>query len=247
MILLNDVVEVFDLAQPGEAPQLALALHRRDRGRIGRILVHRDRARVDRVRLAQRLAEEPLGGRGIPLGREQEVDRLAAAVDRLIEVSPAALHLDGCLIDLPRAVARPQMGSDPLLQLRGISLDPTEDGRVVHRDTAVLQHQFEITVADWEHQVPAHGPEDHLGRELPAFELLALRHDTCAAAYLVETTRLPNPDPPHKLATDPSKVQRPAPACPCVIYSTEKRFDPAHAGVASGNTAVSHWKGSTHV
>src|SRR3954451_1173476 len=34
MVLLNDVVQVFDLAQPGEAPQLAIALHRRDRGRI---------------------------------------------------------------------------------------------------------------------------------------------------------------------------------------------------------------------
>src|SRR3954470_13949035 len=103
-----------------------------------------------------------------------------------------------------RAVARPQMGSDPLLQLRRISLDLTEDGRVVHRDPAVLQHQFEIAVADREHQVPAHGPQDHLDRELPAFQLLALSQDTCAAIRLVETARLSNPDPPHKLATDPS-------------------------------------------
>jgi hypothetical protein len=29
-------------------------------------------------------------------------------------------------------------------------------------------------------------------------------HDTRAAIRLVETTRLPNPDPPHKSATDPS-------------------------------------------
>src|SRR4051794_15175417 len=105
MVLLNDVVEVFDLAQPGEPPQLTLALQGRDRGRIGRILVNRDRARVPRMWLAQRLAEEPLGGRGIPLGREQEIDRLAPAVDGTIEVSPAPLHLDVCLIDPPRAVA----------------------------------------------------------------------------------------------------------------------------------------------
>src|SRR3954465_11570439 len=79
MVLLDDVVEVLDRAQAGEAPQLTLALHRRDRGRIGRILVHRDRARVDRVRLAQRLSEEPLGGRGIPLGQEQEDERSGPA------------------------------------------------------------------------------------------------------------------------------------------------------------------------
>src|SRR4051812_47192999 len=76
------------------------------------------------------------------------------------------------------------MGPDPLLQLRRISLDPTEEGRVVDRDTAVLQHQFEIAVADREHQIPAHGPEDHLDRELPALELLALCHATCAAIRL---------------------------------------------------------------
>src|SRR4051794_41377496 len=52
MVLLDDVVEVFDLAQAREAPQLTLALHGRDCGRIGRILVDRERAWVHRVRLA---------------------------------------------------------------------------------------------------------------------------------------------------------------------------------------------------
>src|SRR3954447_14963694 len=50
MVLLNDVVEVFALAQPGAPPQLTLALHGRDRGRIGRILAHRDCAWVPRMR-----------------------------------------------------------------------------------------------------------------------------------------------------------------------------------------------------
>src|SRR3954453_4210697 len=98
------------------------------------------------------------------------------------------------------------MGPDPLLQLRGISLDPTEEGRVVHLHPTVLQHQLEIAVADREHQGPAHRPQDHLGRELPALELLALRHDTRAVIRLVEIARLSNPDPPHKLATDPLSV-----------------------------------------
>src|SRR3954469_3640014 len=86
MVLLDDIVEVLDLAQPGEAPQLTIALHRRDRGRIGRILVDRDRAWVDGVRPPKRFAEEPFRRRGIPLGREQEVNRLAPAVDGAIEV-----------------------------------------------------------------------------------------------------------------------------------------------------------------
>ena len=67
-----------------------------------------------------------------------------------------------------------------MLQDRGVA----EEGCVVHRDATVLQHQLEIAVADREHQVPAHGPQDHLGRELPALELLALRHATRAAIRL---------------------------------------------------------------
>src|SRR5215210_6541588 len=65
------------------------------------------------------------------------------------------------------------------------------EGCVVHFHPTVLQHQLEIAVADREHQVPAHGPEDHLGRELPALELLALRHNTRAAIRLVETFGVP--------------------------------------------------------
>src|SRR3954452_16564232 len=130
------------------------------------------------MRLTQRLAEEALGRRGIPLGREQKVDRLAAAVHGTIEVSPTPLHLDVCLINPPRAVAPVQVRPDPLLQLWRIGLDPAEDGRVVPLDATVLEHQLEIAVADWEHQIPAHSPQDHLGRELPAFELLALRYAT---------------------------------------------------------------------
>jgi hypothetical protein len=43
------------------------------------------------MRLRQRLAEEALRGLGVPLGREQEVDGLAAAVDRTLQVHPAPL------------------------------------------------------------------------------------------------------------------------------------------------------------
>ena len=78
---------------------------------------------------------------------------------------------------------------------------------MVDLHATVLQHQLEIAIADREHQVPAHGPQDHLGRELPAFELFALPHDTRAAIRLVATARLSNPDPPHKLATEPRPHQ----------------------------------------
>jgi hypothetical protein len=128
------------------------------------------------VRLPQRLAEEALRGRRVPPGREQEVDRLTAAVDRPIEVGPAALHLHIGLVDPPRAIARTQVWTDPLLQFRRISLDPAEDRGVIHVYAPVSQHQLEVAVADREHEVPADCPEDHLGGELPSLERPALLH-----------------------------------------------------------------------
>src|SRR3954451_6459818 len=62
------------------------------------------------------------------------------------------------------------MRPDALLELGGVSLDPAVDGRVVDRHTAVGQHPLEVAVADRELQVPAHRPEDDLGRELPTLE-----------------------------------------------------------------------------
>src|SRR4051812_22346554 len=75
---------------------------------------------------------------------------------------------------------RPECGEHHAtgVDLLAIGLDPAKKGRVVHRDAPVLQHQLEIVVADREHQIPVHGPQDHLGRELPALELFALPHDT---------------------------------------------------------------------
>jgi hypothetical protein len=37
------------------------------------------------------------------------------------------------------------------LKLLGIGLDPTEDRRVIHLDTAVDEHELEVAVTDREH------------------------------------------------------------------------------------------------
>ena len=63
-------------------PEFAIFLQLNDGLRIGGILVDGDSAWVHRVWLGQRLAEEPLRRPSIALRREQEVDRLAAAVHR---------------------------------------------------------------------------------------------------------------------------------------------------------------------
>ena len=161
MILLDNIIQI--LALPGErtAPEFAVSLHLRDRPWIGGVLVDRERARIDGVRLRERLAEEPLRRRIAPCG-QQEVDRLPAAVHRPIEIHPTSLHPDIGLVHPPGAVAHPQMRADPLLKFLGIGLDPTEDRCVVDLDAAIEEHQFEIAVADGKHQIPTRG-HDKIG------------------------------------------------------------------------------------
>ena len=122
------------------------------------------------MRLRQCLAEKPFRRLSIALGREQKVDRLAAAVDGSIQIHPAALNFHVCLVHPLGAVAHAQVGADPLLQFDRIGLDPTEDGGVVHLNAPIQHHELEITVPDREHQIPPDRPQDHLGGELPAFE-----------------------------------------------------------------------------
>ena len=57
-----------------------------------------------------------------------------------------------------------------LLELGGEALDPAVHGRVIDLYAAIGEHPFEVAVADRKLQVPAHGPEDHLGREAEAAE-----------------------------------------------------------------------------
>src|SRR5690606_34419500 len=117
-------------------------LHLRCGARVSWVLVHRDRARVHRMRLPEYLAEEALCSLRVALGREQEVDRLTTTVDCAIQVHPAALHPNIDLIDSPGPLGHPQMGPEPPLQLWCIGLAPAKDGGVCDGNTALLQHEL---------------------------------------------------------------------------------------------------------
>ena len=66
------------------------------------MLVHVDDPRHGIARSTQGLAEEAFGSRGIALGGEQEIDRLAGGIDRPVQVAVLALDLN---IGLVGAVA----------------------------------------------------------------------------------------------------------------------------------------------
>ena len=90
-----------------------------------------------------------------------------------------------------------------LLQLGGKTLNPAGQGGVIDLHAAVGEHALEVTIADRELEVPAHRPEDDLGREAEAAERPGVGHGgalgggCCGGAPL-----LPAHDAPLN-ATDP--------------------------------------------
>src|ERR1700722_11345664 len=128
------------------------------------------------MRLRYGLAKEPLGRGRISPGSQKEIDRLPSAVHRPIEIRPASLHPNVGFVHPPGAVAHSQMRAGSLFKLRCVGLDPSEDRRVVDLDSAVEEHEFQIAVADREHQIPSHGPKDRLSCELPPLETITQTH-----------------------------------------------------------------------
>jgi hypothetical protein len=163
-----------------EAPQLALPLHPAERAGVALEPVGHHGARVTGVPPAKRLAEEALGRPLVALGAQQEVDRLAGAVDRPVEVAPLPVDPHVSLVDVPRPAAGPQVPPQPLLELRREALDPAVEADVVDLDAAVGEHPLQVAVADRELQVPAHRPKDDLGREAKAAEGPGVGHARCS-------------------------------------------------------------------
>ena len=102
--------------------------------------------------LTQRLAKEPLRRCCVPFDREQEVNRLAAFIDRPVEVSSATLRLYISLVYPPRAITHSQMEPSPLLAFDGISLNPPKDRHVIHRHPAIRQQHLEVDIAHGENR-----------------------------------------------------------------------------------------------
>ena len=71
-----------------EAPQLAFALHVPQCAQVAVEPISHDDPRVASVLAIQRAAEEAPDCLLVPLGAEPEVNRLAGAVDRSVEIAP---------------------------------------------------------------------------------------------------------------------------------------------------------------
>src|SRR3984957_14191024 len=120
--------------------------------------------------IAERLAEQAFGRRGIAQRREQEVDSGTGGIDGPVEVTPTALHSNIRLIDTPGFVGRLEMPAQPLLQFGTVTLNPTPDRRVIRLQAALGEQLFDIAQRERVAKIPAHGTKNQLRRRLPPLE-----------------------------------------------------------------------------
>src|ERR1700675_3500753 len=145
--------------------------------------------------IAESLAEQAFGRRGIAQRREQEVDGGTGGIDCPVEVTPTALDSNICLINAPGFVGRLKMTPQSLFQFGTVTLHPTPDRRVIRLQTALGEQLFDVAERQRVAKIPAHGAHNQLRRRLPPLE------DSRSACVLHDLFSLPAT--PTKVATHP--------------------------------------------
>ena len=148
--------------------------------------------------IAERLAEQAFGRRGIAQRRQQEVDGGTGGIDGPVEVTPSALYSNIGFIDTPGFVGRLEMTAQPLFQFGSVTLNPTPDRRVIRLQTALGEQLFDIAERQRVPQIPAHGTKNQLRRRLPPLE-------DCRSGCVLHG-RFSLPANPAKLATHPCEA-----------------------------------------
>src|SRR5262250_498842 len=126
----------------------------------GLVRVDHPGLRVGSVR--QRLGKQRFGRIGRTKSRQEKVDRGSRRIDDSIEVKPTALDPNIGLIHPPGFVRRLQMWSSPLLEFRGIVLNPSPDRRMVDLQASFDQQFLDLTIREGVAKVPANGTENDL-------------------------------------------------------------------------------------
>jgi hypothetical protein len=82
----------------------------------------------------------------IALSAEHEFYGLPFLVHGAVEILTRLPDLDVGLVDTVGRTAHLQVLADSLIDLRAITLYPTKDSRVIHVESALMHHLFDIAV-----------------------------------------------------------------------------------------------------
>src|SRR4051812_16561383 len=120
--------------------------------------------------MRQGSAKEAFGRWGVALRGQQEIDGLTSGVDRSVQVSLLAFHLDVGFIEAPAFVGWLQVPSTPLVQLWTIELDPPPDTARADSQTSFGGHLTHLCHRNRIAEIPAHTPHDDVTRIMSPLE-----------------------------------------------------------------------------
>src|SRR4051794_9647439 len=158
VILLQPVVQV----GAGPVPHIFAQLGA-DRPGVAVVAVGRDPVRRD---AGDRLrgAEERLSGRHVAVLAEQHVDQVPVPVDGAIQIAPAPMHFQVCLIYIPAAAHLAAPAPPQLLGQGRRELGfPVPDRLVAEHDAAHGKHLGQVAQAQLVAQAPEHHEGDDVG------------------------------------------------------------------------------------
>jgi hypothetical protein len=163
MVLLDDGVEIFDLAHQDRHG--AAGVDRIDRRLLRAALVHRDLVQMP-VR-SQGVVEEALRRSHVALRRQQEIDGLALLVDGAVEVFPDVLYLD-----VYASCHRPSACvCGPFARSPARSDRPSVDRGLVARDAALFHYLLDVPITQRISGVLGDADQDHVDRKEHTFEV----------------------------------------------------------------------------
>src|SRR5947209_10432970 len=133
-----------------------------DRLDVRLMVVRNDRTRY-LARTAERLREEGLCRRSVTVLPQEHVHHLTALVDCAVQVPLVLAAEEEYLVGVPVATERLTVLSRFGRQLRPERLDPTQHGAVGPIDATLSQQLHHARGGQRMAQVPAHGPQEHVG------------------------------------------------------------------------------------
>src|SRR5471032_1972297 len=184
VVLLDDVVEVFDLAHHNR--HVPAGVDRIDGRLVSAALVHGDL--VGNTVLAHGLVEEAFCGSHVPLGGQKKIDGLSLLVDGTVKILPDAFDLDVGFVHAPAAADRAFVLAGQFLKQRQETNRPSVDRRMVDRHAALLHDLFQVPVAQRVSHIPANADQDHIDWETHPFEI---EHVDSSSVRASQFTRSP--------------------------------------------------------
>ena len=109
----------------------------------------------------QRFSHKAFGGRQITVLAEEELDRIAQAVDGAVEIRPATTNLHIGFVDMSFAGHATLAPVKTFEQQRRELHDPAMDCGMVDVNAALGHHLLQISKAEIVSQIPAYAQQDH--------------------------------------------------------------------------------------